>query len=103
MIERVGLHTNLGKTKAMVCTPGLIWGQKEVEEYKRRDMGEGATFREWNKNRVSCKECGATMVSSLLLHHMEHAHRIFIPHNRGVEVGGGGPETYVVSLLRVLK
>ena len=26
MFEMVGLQTNLGKTKAMVCTPSLIWG-----------------------------------------------------------------------------
>ena len=34
---------------------------------------------------------------------MESYHRIVIPHNRGVEVGGGGPETYVVSFPQALK
>ena len=28
MLNKVGPHTNLGNTKAMVCTPGLIWGQQ---------------------------------------------------------------------------
>ena len=31
MFERVGLQTNLDKTKAMICTPGFIWGQQGSE------------------------------------------------------------------------
>ena len=27
MFRRVGLETNLEKTKALVCTPGYIWGK----------------------------------------------------------------------------
>ena len=27
MFEMVGLQTNLDKTKAMICTPGFIWGE----------------------------------------------------------------------------
>ena len=28
---RYGLQTNLDKTKAMICTPGFIWGQQGSE------------------------------------------------------------------------
>ena len=28
MFKKVGLQTNLGKTKSMVCIPGFIWGQQ---------------------------------------------------------------------------
>ena len=35
MFERVGLQTFLNKTKAMICTPGFIWGQQGAEAYKR--------------------------------------------------------------------
>ena len=28
MFDRVGLQTKLGKKKAMVCAPSLIWGQQ---------------------------------------------------------------------------
>ena len=45
MFERVVLQTNLGNTKAMVCTPGFIWGEMEAAAYKQRVTGKGATFR----------------------------------------------------------
>ena len=32
---------NLGKTKAMVCTPGFIWVQQGEAEYKRQVIGDG--------------------------------------------------------------
>ena len=38
-----------------------------------------------------------------LRHHMEISHRIFVPRTCGVDVGGGVPETYVMSFPRVLK
>ena len=44
IFERVELQTNLGNTKAMVCTPGFIWVQQGNEVYKRRATGEGANF-----------------------------------------------------------
>ena len=31
ILDRVGLQTNLRKTKAMLCTPRFIWGQQVVE------------------------------------------------------------------------
>ena len=102
IFERVGLQMKLGKTKGMVFTPGFIWGQLGVAAYKRRATGEGDTFRERKKTRVSCKECVTTMAELLLLHHMERSNGIVIPHNRGVEFGRGVPETYVVSFPLVL-
>ena len=45
MLERVGMQKDLGNTKAMVCTPGLIWGRQGTAMYKRRASGEGGTFR----------------------------------------------------------
>ena len=44
MFERVVLLTSLGKTKAMVCSPGLILVQQETVEYKKIEMAKGATF-----------------------------------------------------------
>ena len=38
MFERVGLNTNIIKTKTMVLPPGFIWVQQGVEAYKQRDM-----------------------------------------------------------------
>ena len=62
--ERVGLNKNLRKSKSIVCASGLIWGQKGVEAYKRRDTVERPKFCESNITRVSCKECGVKMAES---------------------------------------
>ena len=43
------------------------------------------------------------MEASSLCNHMERSHVIVLPQNRGVDVGGGGTETYVVSFPRILK
>ena len=32
---------NLGKTKAMVCTQGFVWGEQATASYKQRSTGEG--------------------------------------------------------------
>ena len=87
----------------MLCTPGFIWDQQGAAEYKRRATGEGATFRERKRTGVICAECGGTMPASSLRHHMERSHVIVMPQNRGVDVGGGGPEIYVVYFPRILK
>ena len=103
IFEGVGLQTNLRKTKAVVYTPGLIWGQQGVEAYRRRATGEGPTFREMKITRVSCEECGGTMGDYSLQRHIERSHGIVLPQVRGVDVREGGPEIHRVSLPRILK
>ena len=36
ILDRVGLITNIGKTKAMVCTPGFIWVQQGISDHNRK-------------------------------------------------------------------
>ena len=103
MFERVGFQTNLNKTKAMICTPGFIWGQQGAESYKRKATREGPTFRERKITRVICKDCGEKMSASYLRHHMERAHGRVLPQVRSVDVGGGGLEIYKVSFTWILK
>ena len=55
------------------------------------------------RTRVSCKECGRALTASSLHNHTERIYGIFLPQNRGVHIGRGGPETYRVYFLRVLK
>ena len=43
------------------------------------------------------------MAKSLLRHKIERAHGIVLSQTQGVDVGGGEPETYVVSLPRFVK
>ena len=62
MFLQMGIEANLEKTKAMVCTPGFIWGGGGV--YKRRVRGEGVTFRDCNNMRVSCSTYGVTVAAS---------------------------------------
>ena len=65
--------------------------------------GIRGTFWEWKRSRVSCAECREVMVESFLRHHMESSHGIVLPHNRGVEICGGGSKTNRVSFTWVLK
>ena len=94
MFERVGLQMNLNKTKDMICTPGLIGEKQGSEAYKRQATGEGPTFWERKRTRVSCEECGETMAASSLRHHMERAHGRVLLKVRGVGVGRGGLKVY---------
>ena len=43
------------------------------------------------------------MAASSLRHHMERSHGIVLTRVREVDVGGGGPETYKLLFLRILK
>ena len=70
MFKIFGLQKNMENIKAVVCTKGFIWGHQGDAAYKRRDMGEGGTFRERNRTMVSCEEYGATMAAPPLRHHM---------------------------------
>ena len=66
MFRRMRLKTNLEKNKYMVCTPGFILWTWVKQAYKRRVTGEGETFRERNRMRVSCTKCGVTLEDSYL-------------------------------------
>ena len=46
---------------------------------------------------------GGAMSAASLHNHMERTHGIVLSHNRGVELGGWGAKTSVVSFPRVLK
>ena len=55
----------------------------------RRDIGEGVMFREINRSRVSCAECGVTVAVSSLKGHMERQHVSSLPQTREVKIGLG--------------
>ena len=90
MFERVGLQTNLGNMKAMVCNPGFIWGKQGNVVDKRIVMEEGDMFRGSKRTRVILEEYRKTMASSLLPYHMKICCGRFMKHTRGVDIGGGG-------------
>ena len=103
MFEIVGLQTNLDKTKAMICTPGFIWGQQGSDVYKQRATGEGTKFWERKRTMVSCEMCGEKISASSLRYHMEITHVRVLLQVRGVDFGGGVLEVYKVSFTWLLK
>ena len=66
-------------------------------------MGEGVTFREWKKSKVSCATCGVTVAASYIKAHMARSCGIYVPHMRGVDEVGGVPTTYVMSFPKVIQ
>ena len=61
MFRRVVLETNMEKIKSLMCNPGYIWGGWSYEEYKCQATGGWAEFKERNRLRVCCEECGVTL------------------------------------------
>ena len=72
--DRVGLQTNVRKTVGMVFCPCQAAGNLSVAAYGRRITGEGPTYRERLKGRVSCRECGEFLVAVSLASHLMTQH-----------------------------
>ena len=89
MFWRMGLDTNMDKTKSMVCTTGFIWGILSDTTYKQRATGEGDYFRERKRTWVSCTECGVMIAALLLKAHMERQHGLISPQMWAVDEGWG--------------
>ena len=59
IFDRVGLRTNVNKTVSTACHP--CWagsGNRTTAGYSRRLTGVGKTFKERQRERVACGECG---------------------------------------------
>ena len=70
----VGLRTNVGKTVSVVCRPCQEAGNKSEAAYGRKMTGEGPTYRERQKERVECGECGKEMTAGSLASHRMTQH-----------------------------
>ena len=88
--------------KAVVFTPGFLWGQIGEVWYKQRVTVRWATFWESKRSRVILSGYVATIVASSIRHLMERSHWVITPQRQGVDVGGGGFTTYMVSFPRIL-
>ena len=84
IFQHMGLETNLEKTKALVCTPGYIWGKCSEADYKRRSTGEGATFRERNRVRVICTVFMVKVATLSMKVHVLRQHDRSLPQTREV-------------------
>jgi hypothetical protein len=74
--ERVGLETNIGKSQAMICTPGKIRIQLSAESNRWMQTGR-VTAAEWDARNVTCRECGKMMWASSLGRHLADIHHIY--------------------------
>ena len=78
LFERVGLRTNINKTKCMSCMPGHISDRMSTAAYKRRMEGTGLSHRERQRRRVECSECGVELAASSLQHHRRTIHGLLM-------------------------
>ena len=75
LFDRVGLQTNVDKTVSMACQPCRAGsGNRTAEGYRRWITGEGKSFREQQRERVACKECGVEIAAGSLSSHLMTRH-----------------------------
>ena len=63
----MGLRTNVRKTVGMVCRSFQAAGNQLEASYVRRITGEVPTYREIQKGRVQCRECGEEMAAGSVM------------------------------------
>ena len=76
LFDRVGLRTNVGKTKVMTCIDSKIRVRDKEEVYYNRRCGF-YTERDWNRRRVECDICGQDLSANSLASHLETQHGVF--------------------------
>ena len=71
IFDRVGLRTNVHKTVSMACHPCRAGsGKRTMAGYSRRLTGVGKTFKERQRERVACRECGTEIAAGSMSSHM---------------------------------
>ena len=65
----VGLKKISGKMVGMVCRTCQAAGTQLKAAYERRMTGAGLSYRDWQRVRVQCSECGEEMALGLLAVH----------------------------------
>ena len=88
MFFRMELEKNIKNTKTMVCTPDFILGKWGDEAYKRRVIGEGATFWDKKRLRLGCTKYRVVVAKSSLKQNMTSQHGICVPQTRVVDEKG---------------
>jgi len=77
LFRKVGLETNVDKTKIMICHPIFIRTHLSDEADKRRLTGEGLSFRERKQQCVQCQWCIKNFAASYIDSHRATAHHDF--------------------------
>ena len=71
----VGLRENVGKTVGMVCRPCQAELNQSEAAYERRMTVTVLSYKERQRLRVQCLECGKEMVLGSLAVHL-HTHHM---------------------------
>ena len=75
IFDRVGLQTNVDKTVSKACNPCRAEsGNRTAEGYRQRITEDGNSFREQQRERVPCGECGAELAAGSLSSHLMTRH-----------------------------
>ena len=75
IFDRVGLRTNVNKTVSMACQPCRAGsGNRTPDGYRRRVTGGGLSYRERQRERVACGECGEEIAARSLSGHLMTRH-----------------------------
>ena len=71
IFDRVGLQTNVNKTVRMACHPCRAGsGNQTTAGYSRRLTGVGKIFKERQRERLACGECGTEIAAGSISSHM---------------------------------
>ena len=99
LFDRVGLRTNIGKTVGMVCRPCQAAGNQLEAAYGRRITGEGPTYRECQKGRVHCRECGEEMAAGSMAGHTmtQHGQAAEARQSWKTSTTGEEPQKYLIA------
>ena len=92
----------MGKKVRMKCRPCSAAGKKSEEAYGRNMTGEGPTYRERQKERVECGDCGKEMTAGSLASHRMTQHGKAKASKwswNESATGGGETRTYRVEFL----
>ena len=80
IFERVGLFTNVKKTKAMTCLPGKIRYSLSEESYRKRFLPKEEEEEEETEileEKVECEICHKKLKPASLRKHLERKHNIY--------------------------
>lgn len=76
LFDRVGLKTNVDKTKVMTCVDARIRVRQSEESYIRSRAGY-VSERDWSRRRVECDKCGKELSAASLNGHLAEVHGVF--------------------------
>ena len=76
LFDRVGLRTNVQKTKAVTFVPGKIRTRLSTEAYTRSQVGLQSRA-DWERRRVECDRCGVELSAASLRGHLETQHSVY--------------------------